>query len=304
MNQQLSRREIVGARTTLLFLIAAVVTVAGPASAASTKNSIRSVDFRNFEWETLSGEPIVAKNGVADRGNNEDGDLLHFEVLDVDHGDIDGDGEEEAIVSTLENTGGTGQFTDAVVFRLTGKGPVRVTSHGIGDRADGGLKGVVIVGGVAQIERYTKGLGACCPTVLSTYFVKLRGDKLVTARPTTQRATMMLGSGADVPKTKIQFLKGTASANVSGSASDRDGGYFDAKKGQTVNFRVLKADRDSLAGAVQLHQNGSKIGEVRQGLTGSFKLPVSGRYEVGLSQVQPSSDPNSYSWVEFEISIK
>ena len=286
------------------FLAMFLATGTDPARAVSSdKTRIRTVDFRNFMWDLGDGVQIETVKGVANAGSEEVGDLIHFEVLDVDHGDLDGDGIEEAIVTTLENTGGTGQFTDAVVFRYTGNGPVRVTSHGVGDRADGGIHAVVIINGVAQIERYTKGQGACCPTVISTYFVRLKGNKLITAKPPTTRATMYLGSGGDAATTKIGFLKGTSTANMSGSAGERAGGYFDARQGQTVTLRVLNTDRGSLAGAARLMRNSALLLQVKQGATGSFKLPATGRYRVELMQTQAGNGPDSFSWVELEFSI-
>ncbi len=278
--------------------------VSNPVSATSTnKTKIRSVDFRNFNW-TIEGVELQTVDGVAEEGNNTDGDYLHFEVLDVDHGDIDGDGIEEAIVTTLENTGGTGQFTDAVVFRYTNSGPVQVTSHGIGDRSDGGIHDVVIVNGVAQIQRFSNGQGACCPTEISTYFVKLKGNKLVTAKPTTVRATINLGSLEDAATTEIKFLKGTSTANLEGSANERAGGYFDARAGQTVSLRVLKADGKSLAGVARLMRNSTVLLEVKQGSSSSIKLPSTGRYRIELVQTQPNVTADSYSWVELEFTIK
>ncbi len=42
--------------------------------------------------------------------------MLYLDVIDVDHGDLTGDGIEEAVVTLSENTGGTGQFTWSQVY--------------------------------------------------------------------------------------------------------------------------------------------------------------------------------------------
>ena len=218
------------------------VLVAPAANAGSAKSLIRTVDFRNEPWDFGDGVIADLADGEWQTGSSDGGDFRSFQIVDVDHGDIDGDGNEEAIVTTNESTGGTGQFSDAVVFRWTGKGPVRVTGHGIGDRADGGMYNVVIVGGVARIERFTSGQGACCPTEVSTYSVKLRGNKLVTAKPTTTRAYIVLASAPEAP-TVISFLRGGTSAAIEGSAGAS--GTVDARKGQIVTIAVA-TDRKSV----------------------------------------------------------
>lgn len=287
-----------------IVVVATLSASTNPVNAASAaKSKIRGVDFRNFTW-TIEGVELTTKDGIAEVGNSSDADYLYFKVLDVDHGDLDGDGIEEAVVTTVENTGGTGQFTDAVVFRYGNSGPVQVVSHGVGDRADGGIHDVVIVNGAAQIQRYTAGQGACCPTEISTYFVKLKGNKLVTVKPTTVRATINLGTLTDAATTRIEFLKGTSTANLQGSATERAGGYFEARQGQTVTLRVLKREADSLAGTARVLRDSTVLLEVKQGTSGSIKLPSTGRFRIELAQTSTNASAQSYSYVELEFSIR
>lgn len=185
----------------------AAASVATAASAANAKSMIRTFDFRNEPWDLGDGVIAEMNDGEWETGSIDGGDRQSFQIVDVDHGDIDGDGNEEAVVTTNENTGGTGQLSDAVVFRWTGKGPVRVTSHGIGDRSDGGIYNVVIVGGIARIERFTNGQGACCPTEVSTYSVRLRGNKLVTAKPVTTRAYIVLAGLGSTRRTRVSGVR-------------------------------------------------------------------------------------------------
>jgi hypothetical protein len=266
-----------------------------PTKAASGATKIRTVDFFNEPWDFGDGVIADVMNGEWQSGPTNSEDYRSFQIYDVDHGDIDGDGVEEAIVSTSENTGGTGQFSDAVVFRWTGKGPVRVTGHGVGDRADGGLANVVIVGGVARIDRYTNGEGACCPTELTTYSVKLKGNKLINTRPAKVRAFVVFGAG-DSGSTVITFLRGTTSAAYEGAAGES--AVFDAAKGQTVTISSQKQRRGVGTSAVRLLRDTTIIGTVAAGSVGSFRLPASGRYTV---TVLPGANANSYASGELTI---
>lgn len=265
--------------------------------AAAAKSMIRTVDFYNRPWELDDGVIAEVTDGSWQTGSNDAGDLRALTIYDVDHGDIDGDGNEEAIVSVSENTGGTGQFSDAVVFRWTAKGPVRVTSHGVGDRADGGLYNVVIVNGEARIDRFTKGEGACCPTEVTLYPVKLRGNRLVNARTAKARAFIVLGTGGGGTSNVIKFLRGTSSAAYEGASGDS--AVFDAGKGQTVTLTAMKQRRGVGSSGVRLLRGSTLVGTVGAGAVGTFRLSAAGRYTV---IVAPGSTDNSYA--SGELSIK
>ena len=291
----MSRRKIA---SLLLFIVLLMMGALqpGPVSAANGSSRIRSVDFFNEPWDFGDGTIADMKNGQWQTGSIGGADYRAFQIFDVDHGDIDGDGMEEAIVSVSENTGGTGQFSDAVVFRWTGKGPVRVTSHGVGDRSDGGLQNVIIVGGVALIGRFSNGQGACCPNEVTTYSVKLKGNKLVNARPPRARAFIVLGAGATGDTTVIAFTRGTTSAAFEGASGER--GVFDARKGQTVTIAAQKQRRGVGSSAIRILRDTTVLGTVAAGSLGTFRLPATGRYTV---TVVPGANANSYASGELTI---
>ena len=289
-----NRRIILGASAVLLAAASGAMFVAPATLAANANSLIRRVDFRNEPWDLGDGVIAEMKDGEWETGSIDGGDRRSFQIVDVDHGDIDGDANEEAIVTTNENTGGTGQFSDAVVFRWTGKGPVRVTSHGVGDRSDGGIFNVVIVGGVARIDRFTNGEGACCPTEVSTYSVKLRGNKLITAKPTTTRAYIVLSAAPEAP-TIISFLRGGTSAAIEGSAGAR--GTIDARRGQILAIAVAKSRYGIVSKAVTLKQGSTVLATVSAGGVTKVSLPVTGRYTLQVV----GSDPAGYSSAELSI---
>ena len=79
----------------------------GGSAAALGQGDIRGVDFRDYTYQTgVGGEKIKVVDGKYERDSEDD--RLYFEVRDVVFGDITGDGKDEAAVTTLENTGGTG----------------------------------------------------------------------------------------------------------------------------------------------------------------------------------------------------
>ena len=276
-------------------LLALVATAVAPrAIAATAKSMIRTVDFRNEPWDLQDGIIADLRNGEWETGSIDGGDFRSFQIVDVDHGDIDGDSNEDAIVTTNENTGGTGQFSDAVVFRWTGRGPVRVTSHGIGDRSDGGIYNVVIVGGIARIERFSNGEGACCPTEVSTYSVKLRGNRLVTAKPTSRRAYIVLAIAPEAP-TVIAFLRGGTSAAIEGGAGSR--GTIDARKGQLVTISVAKSRYGIGSQPIVLKQGSTVVATVNAGGVSKISLPATGRFTLQVV----GSDPAGYSSAELSI---
>ena len=290
------RRNLVHLALAAVMFAGLIGTSTSTANAANAKSLIRTVDFRNEPWDFGDGTIAEMNDGEWQTGSIDGGDYRAFQIFDVDHGDIDGDGTEEAIVSTNENTGGTGQFSDAVVFRWTGKGPVRVTSHGVGDRSDGGLENVVIVGGVALIDRFTNGQGACCPNEVTTYAVKLRANKLVNARPPKARAFIVLGAGDTGEPTLMAFSPGTASAAFEGASGER--GVFDARKGQTVTITARKQRLGVGSSAVRISRGATVLGTVAPGAVGTFRLSASGRYTL---TVVPGSSANSYASGELAI---
>lgn len=289
-------------RVGLAALVVLVASIAGPAtrtSAAGEPRAIRKVDFRNFTYTDLDPDeqPTRVVNGTYERDDQDD--QLYVEVLDVDHGDLDGDGIEEAVVTLLSNTGGTGQFTDGRVFRMVGAKPVEVTSLGVGDRADDGIDDVVIVGGVLRVERYVNhGGGACCPVLLERSTFRLKASKLIaTARPTLRR---LVTFGADEPgdggRTAVTFVKGTSEAVIDAEAGTA--GYFDAAKGQTTTL-TMRAPVDGRV-TVGITGPGGTRTTLSPPATWSTKLPASGRYVIDLPKASGTIAPQ----VRMTLSIR
>ncbi len=176
---------------------------------AFAQADIHKVDFKNFTYQPYcAGEDpdeIAVKDGEYSKETQMDGwvDRVYFNVLKIAYGDLNADGTEEAVILTVCNTGGTGNFTEGFVYTTkTGK-PSLVARIPGGDRAYGGLHGASIARGVLTIDSYDVGEmgGSCCPefTVATRY--RVTGGKLnVVGKPV--RAPLY-------PTERVKFARGT-----------------------------------------------------------------------------------------------
>ena len=115
--------------------------------------SIRDVDFMNgFSYHTgfdLESSMSTVTDGSFENGQIGDVGYYWFGVTDVDFGDLNNDGADEAIVTTSWNGGGSGYFDSVRAFRLV-DGEVQAAGTVLfGDRADGGVFDARIEDGTA-----------------------------------------------------------------------------------------------------------------------------------------------------------
>jgi len=97
-------------------------------TAAFAQTGIQKVDFKNFIYKPFcaGSDPLLVtvKNGEFSKEEQQDGyvDRFYFNVFSVTYGDLTGDRQPEAIVLTVCNTGGTGNFSEGFIYTLkTGK---------------------------------------------------------------------------------------------------------------------------------------------------------------------------------------
>jgi hypothetical protein len=107
-------------------------------------------------------------------------DRLYFTVMDISYGDVNGDQNEEAIILTSCNTGGTGQFSEGFVYGLKDGKPELLARIEGGDRAYGGLRKARVENGLLVVERNDAGENgaSCCPEFVITTKYKLEGKNL------------------------------------------------------------------------------------------------------------------------------
>ncbi|HTH50499.1 MAG TPA: hypothetical protein VL501_01115, partial [Pyrinomonadaceae bacterium] len=93
-------------------------------SAVFAQGDIHKVDFKNYTYEpSCAGEDttkVRVKNGEYSKETPQDGytDRFYFNVMGVEYGDVTGDGNDDAVVLTVCNTGGTGNFTEGFVYSM------------------------------------------------------------------------------------------------------------------------------------------------------------------------------------------
>ena len=84
-----------------------------------------------------------------------------------------------ADVSTVCNTGGSGDFSDGFIYGMVNEKPKLLAVIDGGDRANGGIHSATIKNGLVQVERYGTDGGACCPEWTEIRNYQLRDGKLV-----------------------------------------------------------------------------------------------------------------------------
>jgi hypothetical protein len=166
------------------------IALCSPASTAIASD-IRSVDFRNFSYESncwKKVDPGFGKVIRATEGSWKKGPLeawnLSFEVVKVFYGDVKGDGKVEAVVRTLCQPPANWDYEELFVFEMSGATPkllARLTpGEGLADHGPG--YDVVKAGGgeldVSYQETGEKGFGACPEWTVTERF-RWNGNRFV-----------------------------------------------------------------------------------------------------------------------------
>jgi len=156
------------------------------AFAQTNGSNIRSVDFANFTypWVLSFGDPdksFTLKNGELPATRDERGMIDEMGVFfgSVRHGDVTGDGAEEAIVFLSVQTGGSSIPGILYIYTWQNNRPKLLWSHSTGDRADGGLRDAYAEGGnfVLELNSSDGKRGDCCPIKFERIKYKWNGKK-------------------------------------------------------------------------------------------------------------------------------
>jgi hypothetical protein len=245
--------------------------------AQSDAQAIRKIDFRNHSYATCFDDEKKTTRITKGKYSREikDGDIkysVYFEVRDVVYGDLDGDGQEEAIVSTLCNGGGTGQFTEALIFRSKNGQPELIGSTGAGDRADGGLHDVKVVNGQLKVAQYGGNAGACCPEYIETHTYKLTGKGLVKVGKPVQSDYV----NEDYAVRRVRFQRGASATTLKGATKGSETYLIGAKAGQTMSLKITGTNLQ-----IELQApTGADIAQPKANQPWSVKLPANGDYRL------------------------
>lgn len=244
-----------------------------PLGLSATANSIRAVDFRNFTYgPACSQDKVTVTNGRFD-GSDPD-EPIHFFVNNVAYGNLDEDGQEEAIVLTHCNLGGTGIFSEGFLFALQEDKPVQVARIDGGDRAMGGIKTIYVEGRLLKVAR-EYGMAACCANYIETTSYRLCGKDLVPVGNPARVAAP--GSGAI--KT-LQFQRGNTSASVSGKITENNEQYsLRAHAAQVLEAEPLDESSSENAEVEMIGPDGAVLSKEQNGSAWRFVLPLTGIYD-------------------------
>ncbi|HQU83526.1 MAG TPA: hypothetical protein PKY59_10390 [Pyrinomonadaceae bacterium] len=207
---------------------------------AFAQSDIRKVDFQNFTYEPYCAgeetEKITVKNGEFSREKEMDGytDRFYLKAFQTVYGDLTGDGKEEAVILTVCNTGGTGNFTEGFIYGMKGGKATLLTRIEGGDRAYGGLREARIENGILIVESNDVGEagGACCPEFVVTSFYKLSGSELKETKKSDRRELY--------PSQRVTFPKGSSGTTltVNVPAQELKRLVVGARAGQTLSVSI------------------------------------------------------------------
>ena len=258
---------------------------------AEGQSNIRSVDFKNFTFSAHcvedSPKNYTVKNGEYSYEKQEDGyvDRLFFNVTHIAYGDLNGDKQDEAIVLTVCNTGGTGNFSEGFVFGLKAGKPTLLVRIPGGDRGYGGLRETRVENGLLLVESNDAGENgaSCCPEFIVTTKYRLAAGRLVKAGPETRREV--------VPTKRVTFAKGTTGSTfkVKIPAGEAVRYIVGARAGQRLS---VSTDNDQAS--LRLIEDAN----VTEGINNFLaRLPKSGDYTIEVENT--SSDD-----IEITVNIK
>ncbi len=244
-------------------------------------SSIRDVDFLNgFTYDPGAGFEGAASMATVQDGSFENGEhgaeeYYWFGVTDVEIGDLDRDGVEDALVATSWNGGGTGYFDSVTAYRLVDGQAISAGRVHFGDRADGGIYDVRIVDGAAQVWSFSTTLGACCPSEITQNNLVLGEHFLVQTERGTTRTWIAPGSGNE--NEELKFLPGTSSAVIAVYGNETEVAFtFDAAQGQLLTLDLVDGPAPAVISVTDL-----ATGQIMSGLA-AMTLPSDSLYEVSI----------------------
>lgn len=276
----------------MLFLLLLTVT---QSVIISAQTDIRKIDFQNFTYQPfcagdetndvyatikVTGGTIKNVKLVGDEYQQIDENLPnYFDVEKPIYGDIDGDGKDEAIITSVCNTGGTGQFDEGYIYTLKKGKPVLLTRFQGGDRGFGGIVSVKFEKGSLVVERNDSVGGAnCCAEFTLTDHYKWNGGKLVAVGKSVRRELH--------PAERVTFAAGKSSVEIVLKLSNSPDGSTKRFVIKARSGQILTVAADSKDVGVALISGEAE--EKTEGNIWTAKLSATGDYkfEVGNNTVQ------------------
>lgn len=278
--------------------------IAQSAPRRNQPRTIREIDFFNFTHRIFCLDDSGRRNRVAIRNGEyslEDGG--YFLVRSVTYGDLNRDGRDEAVVIMACNGGGTGSFTEGIIYTMRGGRPVIVGEVVGGDRAHEGIATVGIRDGLLRVGRYgTNTGGACCPEYVETKTYRLANNALTEAGRPARSASRDFAAPSP-PAQQIVFARNTTRAAVTDRVEFIKAFTVRARAGQRLTVRLSSTDANDHSLIMRLRRGGEGdelSPHVTRSLRGSLWsgiLPQSGEYTIEVISFNEAQD------MRLEVSI-
>jgi hypothetical protein len=257
-------------------IILAILITVFTTLAANAQSDIRRVDFKNFTFEPFCAsdetEKVTVKDGEFYREKQMEDytDRFYFKVFSFAYGDLTGDGKDEAVILSVCNMGGTGNFSEGFIYEMKNGKPALVGRIPGGDRAYGGLREARVENGILAVEVNDAGENgaSCCPEFVVTEKYKLSGGKLVEIAKSDRRELY--------PKERVSFPKGSSGTTFKTMipAGEIKRYVVGARAGQTLTVSVSSKDV-----SLRLLEDV----EVTEGINNFLaRLPKNGDYAIEL----------------------
>jgi hypothetical protein len=138
---------------------------------AGPTSGVRAIDWQNRTYVLDELGPVTVKDGQAEFAISDDNKAVSagagngaYHVEPPLFADLDGDGVEDVVISSVLSTGGTGHFSDIRIYTMRAANIVELAAIPGGDRGDGGIRHVALDGNAVIVDRnvLAEGDGVCC----------------------------------------------------------------------------------------------------------------------------------------------
>jgi hypothetical protein len=253
------------------------------------RRAIRNVDFFNWPHNAFCFSDSPARNRVTVRnGEFTPRGRGFFLVRSVTYGDLNGDGNDEAVVIVLCNGGGTGNFTEGLIYTMRGAQPVVLAGIEGGDRSHDGIANIRIRDGLLEVGRYgTDSGGACCPEYINTQTYRLTNNRLIEVGQSTRSPYQ--DQSIETPPQQISFARGRTNTVITETLDNLFKTYsVRARAGQRMTLRLASTDPNRNNLVMNVGRRGEEY--LRPAVTrdsrGSFwsgVLPRDGEYLITIT---------------------
>jgi hypothetical protein len=215
----------------------------------SGQTDIHQVNFKNFTYHPYCAdeepEKIRVKNGGFSKETKYEDftDHFSFNIFSVTYGDLTGDQKDEAVILSVCNTGGTGNFSEGFIYTIKAGKPALLARIPGGDRAIGGLREAKVENGVLVVERNDpeRNQASCCSEYAETIKYRLNGSNLnLIGKPLSRELYL---------SQRVTFPKGAAKTTIKVEVEEIKRFRIGARAGQTltVSFKSPNAENISLS---------------------------------------------------------